>query len=337
MSATGGGPSLGGDVWCEQLPPWTHVIPSEITIHDAGAITPSVAERPRRGRLRAGLVTIRPRQWIKNGLVLAAAGAAGALGHDDVPVRVALTCVAFCMLASGIYAVNDVRDAEEDRRHPRKRYRPVAAGELAPRTAAGIGLALMLSGLGLCAAVRLPLAGVGAGYLALTLSYTLIWRQILILDVIAIAGGFVLRAVAGGVAAPVELSQWFVLVVTCAAVLVAAGKRHAELRRTDANGAGRRPVLERYTVTRLRLIVAGSAAGALFSYCMWAFELPDVDGIPWRMLTIVPFAACLLRYGAEVRRGGGEAPEELALTDRWLLLAGGAWLVLFTISVHAAG
>jgi decaprenyl-phosphate phosphoribosyltransferase len=280
---------------------------------------------------------MRPRQWIKNGLVVAAPGAAGALGHDDVPVRVALACVAFCMLASGIYAVNDVRDAAEDRLHPRKLYRPVAAGELGPRTAVGLGLVLMLSGLALCVAVRPGLAAVGAGYLALTLSYTLIWRYILILDVIAIAGGFVLRAVAGGVAAPVELSRWFMLVVTCAAVLVAAGKRQAELRRTDADGAGRRPVLELYTATRLRLIVAASAAGALLSYCVWAFELPDVHGIPWRMLTVVPFTACLLRYGAEVRRGGGEAPEELVLADRWLLLAGGAWLLLFAMSVHAAG
>jgi decaprenyl-phosphate phosphoribosyltransferase len=283
------------------------------------------------------LVTIRPRQWIKNGLVVAAAGAAGALGHDGVPVRVGLACVAFCMLASGIYAINDVRDAEEDRLHPRKRYRPVAAGELEPGTATALGLALMLAGLALCAIVRLPLAGVGAAYLALTLSYTLIWRHILILDVIAIAGGFVLRAVAGGVAAPVGLSRWFVLVVTCVAVFVAAGKRQAELRRTEAGGAGRRPVLEHYTAARLRLILAGSAAGALLSYCVWAFQLPDVDGIPWRPLTIVPFAACLLRYVAHVRRGGGEAPEELVLADRWLLLAGGAWLVLFALSVHAAG
>ncbi|MGB0098301.1 MAG: UbiA family prenyltransferase, partial [Solirubrobacteraceae bacterium] len=89
--------------------------------------------------LRAYLVTLRPRQWIKNVLVIAAAGAAGALGHDDVPARVGVACLAFCLLASGIYAINDVRDAEEDRRHPRKRYRPVAAGQLDPRAATLFG------------------------------------------------------------------------------------------------------------------------------------------------------------------------------------------------------
>jgi decaprenyl-phosphate phosphoribosyltransferase len=282
-------------------------------------------------------VTLRPQQWVKNGLVVAAAGAAGALGHDDVPVRVALACIAFCLLASGVYAVNDVRDAAEDRRHPRKRYRPVAAGELDAGAALALGAGLMLAGLALCASVRPLLLAVGAGYVALTLSYTMLWRRLLILDVVAIAGGFVLRAVAGGVAAPVTLSRAFLLVVTFAAVFVAAGKRRSELRRTDGDRAGRRRVLEWYTEARLRLILAASAALALFAYCVWAFELPEVHGIPWRPLTIVPFAVCLLRYGGLVRAGHGEAPEELLLSDRWFQLAGLAWLVLFALGVRAAG
>jgi len=282
------------------------------------------------------LATVRPRQWVKNVLVIAAAGAAGALGHDDVPVRVTLAFVGFCMLASGVYAINDVRDAPEDRLHPRKRYRPVAAGELDAHAAIGLGLVLILAGLTLCAFVRPLLAVVGGGYLALTLSYTLIWRQILLLDVIAVAGGFVLRAVAGGVTGPVALSRWFVLVVTCAAVFVAAGKRQAEWARTECDAGRRRRVLERYSANRLRLILAISGTGALFAYCVWAFQLPSVDGIPWRPLTIVPFACCLLRYAALLRSGAGEAPEELLLSDRWLQIAGGGWLMLFALGVHAA-
>jgi decaprenyl-phosphate phosphoribosyltransferase len=147
----------------------------------------------------------------------------------------------------------------------------------------------------------------------------------------------VLRAVAGGVAAPVTLSRWFVLVVTCSAVFVAAGKRQAELRRAQRLGASRRRVLAHYTVGRLQAILAASGGVALFAYCVWAFELPVVNSVPWRPLTIVPFAACLLRYGLLLRAGGGEAPEELILSDRWLMLAGAAWLVLFGLSVHAAG
>ncbi len=283
---------------------------------------------------------MRPRQWVKNVLVIAAAGAAGALAKDDVPVRVTLAFVAFCLLASGIYAINDVRDRHEDRVHPRKRYRPIAAGELEPMAAVVLGCGLIAAGLVLCALLRPLLLAVGAGYLALTLSYTWIWRQIVVLDVLAIAGGFVLRAIAGGVAAPVTLSRWFMLVITFAAVLVAAGKRLAELRRTASDGPGsvaRRRVLELYTPPRLRLILLASAAGALVAYCVWAFQVPDVGGVPWRPLTIIPFAACLLRYGFLVRDGRGEAPEDLLFADPVLLLAGAVWLVLFALGVHAAG
>jgi decaprenyl-phosphate phosphoribosyltransferase len=306
---------------------------------DNGAVAaPRPTAARRRGPLLAALVTLRPKQWIKNLLVIAAAGAAGALGRDDVPLRVGLAFVAFCLLASGIYAINDVRDAEEDRLHPRKRFRPVAAGELGPGAATGLGLVLIIAGIALCFGIRPLLAAVGAGYVALSLSYTLVWRHLLVFDIFAIAGGFVLRAIAGGVAAPVTLSLWFVLVVTGGAVFVAAGKRHAELRRTVATGAviGRRKVLEGYTELRLRVILIASAVLAVAAYAVWASKLPDVQGVPWRPLTIVPFAAGVLRYGVLVSAGNGESPEELLLRDRVLQAAGAAWLVLFALGVHAA-
>ncbi len=298
---------------------------------DGGAA--AVATAPRHGRLRAAVLTARPKQWLKNALVVAAAGAAGALGHDDVPGRVGFAFVAFCLLASGIYAINDVRDVEEDRRHPQKRHRPVAAGELGPTTACALGLVAILAGLTLCWLIRPLLAWVGLGYITLTLSYSAVWRFVPGVDILAIAGGFVLRAVAGGVAAPVTLSRWFVLVVSSAAVFMAAGKRQSELRR----GGGGRRVLRLYTVPRLRLIGVGSAACALFAYCVWAFELPTIDGVPWRPLTIIPFALGLARYGSLVRAGYGEAPEELILRDRALQVAGVMWLVVFALGVHAAG
>ena len=300
--------------------------------------TAGLARSPRaRASARAIVATLRPRQWIKNALVVAAAGAAGALGHHDVPVRVGLACLAFCLLAGGIYAINDVRDAPEDRLHPRKRHRPVAAGELDARLALLLGGALVVVGLVVCVLVR-PLLGVVAlGYVALTVSYTVALRRVPILDIAAIAGGFVLRAVAGGVAAPVALSRWFVVVVTFAAVLVAAGKRRAELGRAQRTGATGRAVLGMYGAERLRLIIAGSAVVALFAYSMWAFELPAVHGIPWRPMTILPFAACLVRYGMLIGSGGGEAPEELLLSDRWLGVGAVVWLAVFALGVHAAG
>jgi decaprenyl-phosphate phosphoribosyltransferase len=283
------------------------------------------------------VATVRPRQWIKNALVIAAAAAAGALGHDDVPARVAAACLAFCLLSSAAYAFNDVHDAAEDRHHPRKRYRPVAAGDLDARAALVISAVLTVAGLLACLMIGPLLAAVGTGYLLLTLSYTVVWRRVLILDVVAIAGGFVLRTMAGGVAAPVALSRWFVLVVSCAAVFVAAGKRQAELRRTNPSSAERRNVLALYTEKRLQLVLAASAAGALFAYCLWAFQLPMVDGIPWRPLTIVPFAACVHRYAVLLRGGDGEAPEEMLLADRRLQLGAFVWLGLFALGVSAGG
>lgn len=290
----------------------------------------------RRGPLRAAVVTMRPHQWLKNGLVVAAPGAAGVLAHDDVALRVGLAFVAFCMLASGLYAINDVRDASEDRLHPRKRRRPVAARELSVSAAVALGAALVLGGLALCTAVRPLLGLVGAGYVALTLSYTLVWRHILLLDLVAIAGGFVLRAVAGGVAAPVSMSRWFLLVISAAAVCVAAGKRYAELRRAQLQNSARRRVLHSYNLPLLLRVLVASGALALFAYSMWAFQLPAVGGVPWRPLTILPFAVCLLRYGALVRAGAGEAPDELILQDRVLQVGAVAWLVLFALGVHAA-
>jgi decaprenyl-phosphate phosphoribosyltransferase len=190
-----------------------------------------------RGSLHAAVATGRPKQWLKNLLVIAAAAAAGALGHDDVPVRVCLAFAAFCMLASGIYAINDVRDVAEDRRHPRKRHRPVAAGEIKPRTAAVAGTGSILAGLILSTAVQPLLGAVALGYVALTITYTIVLRHVVVLDIVAIAGGFVLRAIGGGVAAPVGLSHWFLLVVTFSAVLVAAGKRYGELLRSSRQAA----------------------------------------------------------------------------------------------------
>jgi decaprenyl-phosphate phosphoribosyltransferase len=294
------------------------------------------AARRRRSPLHALVAATRPKQWIKNLLVIAAPGAAGVLGRDHVPLRVGVAFVAFCLLSASTYLVNDVRDLQEDRRHPRKRHRPIAAGELEPRVALIAAGALMLIGLGACLAVRPWLLAVGVAYVVSTFTYSLVWRRIPIVDVGAIAFGFVLRAVAGGVAAPVGLSRSFVLVVTFGAVFVAFGKRYAELARTRANGAATRRALAGYSVPGLRAILVASAVLAFAAYCVWALRHPTGNGIPWRLITIIPFGACLGRYSILLQRGAGEAPEELLLKDRWLLALSTAWIVVFALSVHAA-
>jgi len=289
--------------------------------------------------MRAFVVLARPRQWVKNLLVVAAPAAAGVIVDGDVPRNVALTFVAFCLLSGGTYAVNDVRDVLEDREHPRKRGRPVAAGDLAPGEALSAAAVLMIAGLALCLAVRPWLLVVGAGYLAVTLTYSLFWRRIAFVDVGAIAAGFVLRAVAGGVGAPVPLSKSFLLVVTFGAVFVAAGKRHAELVRPriagDAATAPRR-VLAIYTAKRLRLVLVWSSALAFVAYCVWALHDPGHLSL-WRALTLFPFAAGLSRYAVLLGRGAGEAPEQVLLEDPVLRLLALTWAVIFAMSVHATG
>jgi decaprenyl-phosphate phosphoribosyltransferase len=279
---------------------------------------------------------MRPGQWIKNVLVVAAPAAAGVLLHDGVPVRVALAFVGFCLLSGATYIVNDARDAKEDLNHPRKRHRPIAAGQLEVRTALVAAGLLMLAGLGLCLIARPLLAVVGAGYLAVSISYTFVWRRIVLADVAAIAAGFVLRAVAGGVAAPVALSRSFLLVITFGSIYVAAGKRHAELAQPPGPGDARRRVLLAYTARRLRLVMVGSALAAFVAYCVWALGPNPSPGFGWRELTVLPFAACLIRYGIQLRRGAGEAPEVVLAEDRLLQLLALCWTVVFALSVHAA-
>jgi decaprenyl-phosphate phosphoribosyltransferase len=301
--------------------------------NDVATLSPA---RPRRTGLEALISAMRPLQWIKNLLVVAAPGAAGVLGRTDVLWRVIVACVAFCLLSSATYLINDVLDAHEDRRHPRKRHRPVAAGELEPRHAIAAAALFAAVGLGACLVARPWLAAVGVAYLGLTFTYSAVWRHIAIVDVGAIAAGFVLRAGAGGIAAHVGLSRWFLLVVTCGALFVAFGKRYAELSRTNGNGATARRAVALYSPVGLAAVIGATAVGAFVAYCVWAVRFPGPEA-PWRAVSIAPFGACLLRYGLLLRAGAGEAPEELFIKDRWLQLLSVAWIVVFLLSVDAAG
>src|SRR5579875_1095825 len=306
---------------------------AEATITAGTPASPVLLPTPRRGRLMALVALARPRQWMKNLLVLAAAGAADALGRDDVLGRVSAATVAFCLISAGIYALNDVRDHHEDRDHPRKRLRPVAARELTPRAATLAGLVWLAAGLGLCVAISPWLLLAAGGYIALTASYSMLWRAVPILELVALAGGFVLRALAGGAAGPTPLSVWFLLVVSSAAVFAATGKRLGELVRATALGAPMRRVLRRYSPRGLRAALALSGLGAVCAYAAWALAVPAPGDLPWRALTLAPFVASLARYGWLAARGAAETPEQLILTDRPLALGVAAWIVLFGLSV----
>jgi decaprenyl-phosphate phosphoribosyltransferase len=268
--------------------------------------------------------------------VLAAPGAAGVLFHGRVAEREAAAFVAFCLIASATYLLNDLHDRDEDREHPTKRLRPVAAGELSVRLAVAAAAVLGAAGLLLAGLVGLRLLAVAVAYVLLTASYTLLWRRRAYVDVLAVAGCFALRAVAGGAAAPVHLSRYFLLVCGAGALLVVSGKRLAELRRSAARpGAPARSSLRGYSERGLMLLGGGALLALLAGYGMWAGHRPEPAGTPWNELSVIPFVAWLGRYAWLVRAGHGEAPEELVLGDGPLLACSLLWLVVFGLGVHA--
>jgi decaprenyl-phosphate phosphoribosyltransferase len=284
---------------------------------------------------RALLIACRPRQWVKNLLVLAAPAAAGILTHPDVPGKVAVAFVSFCMLSSATYLVNDVHDRAEDMRNPLKRGRPVASGALSSTQALLAAGTLAVAGLLLATAVRVELTAVAAGYLALTLSYTLWWREVAIADIAAVAGGFVLRALAGGVATSVPVSRWFLVVTSFGALFLVTGKRYAELREHPDTGAARAP-LAAYTPEYLRFVMGLSATITATSYCLWALQKSHAEKLSWYELTVVPVVLWLLRYALLLDGGGGQSPERLIMRDPFLLAMSAAWLTLFGVGVYVA-
>ena len=273
----------------------------------------------------------RPRQWAKNLLVLAAPCAAGVIDRPLVAAQVAGAFVVLCLISSATYLVNDVRDREQDVLHPRKRLRPIAAGELQPSTALRIAGVLAFLGIALATAIAPGLGAVAVAYLALTASYSLWLRRVAVADVLVIAAGFVLRALAGGIATDIYLSRYFVIVTACCAIFLVAAKRYAELREQNGSTPARAS-LRRYSLGHLRLTLAVSASLAGVAYTGWAFTRPS--HVVWYGLSIAPFLLWLGRYANLIGAGAGQAPEELNLRDRTLLALSLAWGVLFVGGVY---
>ncbi len=273
----------------------------------------------------------RPRQWSKNLLVLAAPAAAGMIDRPLVAAQVAGAFVVLCLISSATYLVNDVRDREQDRRHPLKRLRPVASGDLSPAAALRWAALLALLGIALAIAIAPGLAALACGYLLLTASYSLWLRRVVVADILVIAAGFVLRAFAGGVASDIYLSRWFVIVTGCCAVYLVAAKRYAELREHGGSDPAR-ATLRRYSLGRLRLLLAAAATLGGVAYTGWAVTRPS--HLLWYGLSIAPFLLWLVRYATLIGAGAGQAPEELILRDRTLLALGVAWGVLFLGGVY---
>ncbi len=279
----------------------------------------------------------RPKQWVKNLLVFAAPAAAGVLDQWPSLWRSIVIFIAFCLASSGTYYWNDVLDAESDRNHPTKQHRPVASGAIPVGVARVVGTILLVAGVGLAATTRWQAAVVVLAYIVLTTLYSVVLKHIAVVDLVVVAAGFVLRAVAGAVATDVEMSKWFSLTISFASLFIVAGKRYAELRDLG-DDAQTRAALDDYSLGFLRIVLSVSCASALVTYCIWAFDTRELAGSTWPFyeLSIIPMATALLRYTLILEQGHGAAPEEIFAHDRVLQILGLIWIVLFGIGVYVA-
>jgi len=300
-----------------------------------GAAQGGVGSRAAAGpteNLATGLVkALRPRQWVKNVLVFAAPVAA--LGdqryvydYSEVLVKVLLAFIVFSLAASSVYLVNDARDVEADRAHPTKRFRPIAAGVVPEWLAYTLAVVLGAVSLGIAWLVTPNLALVIAVYIVIQLAYCFGLKHQAVIDICIVSSGFLIRAIAGGVAANVPLSQWFLLMMAFGSLFMAAGKRYAELQLAERTGAKIRKSLESYTSSYLRFVWTMSATALVLCYGLWSFERDATGGTSWFVMSMVPFTVAILRYAVDVDGGMAGEPEEIALKDRVLQLLALAWI-----------
>jgi decaprenyl-phosphate phosphoribosyltransferase len=277
----------------------------------------------------------RPKQWTKNVLVFAAPGAAGVLDNWSSLWRTVIAFIAFCLVSSGTYYWNDIHDVEADRQHPTKRNRPIASGALSIGVARVVGTLLLGAGLGVAFALSWKLGLVALGYVTLTTLYSTVLKHVAVVDLVAVAAGFVLRAIAGAVVTDVKMSTWFVLCTSFGSLFIVTGKRFAELRELG-DGGGTRATLDEYTLTFLQTVLSVSVGATLVTYCIWAFEVREISGSSWPFyeLSIVPMLTALLRYTLILEQGHGAAPEEIFAADRTLQILGVVWAVVFGLGVY---
>ncbi len=276
---------------------------------------------------------MRPRQWTKNVLVFAAPLAAGQLFEADIFWPSVGAFVVFALISSATYLINDIKDRESDREHPIKFQRPIAAGEISIPLA--ISFAAVLATVSLIGSyfISPALAAVVLAYAVFTLSYSLLLKHEPVIELALLSMGFLLRAVAGGAASGLPISQWFLIVAGFGSLFMAAGKRYSELKREEIAGsqsANRRKSLDGYSLGYLRFVWGTAAAVTIMGYALWAFDVAQTPSLlPWAQWSVLPFVLAILRYGVVIDRGDAEAPEDAVIADKALLLLGAAWLILF--------
>ena len=283
------------------------------------------------------LTSLRPAHWTKNLLVFAGL-LFGRRLLDPSAIMAALEAFAvFCLLSGVVYILNDIADRESDRRHPLKARRPIASGALAVKAAAAAAFAVGAAALAGASMLGLPFLAVAVAYLVLQSLYSGPLKHIVIIDVLTLAIGFVLRAVAGAVAVNVEISRWLLVCTILLALFMALAKRRHEIVLLADGAASHRPILGEYSAYLLDQMIAVVTASTLIAYVFYTIspETQEKFGTPWLGLTI-PFPLYgIFRYLYLVhRRDGGGSPAELLLTDRPLLACVAMWALAVALIIY---
>ena len=278
--------------------------------------------------------TARPRQWPKNLLVFAAPLAGASLGRNDGFAYALLAMLAFGCASAAVYFVNDVVDVERDRRHPVKRNRPVASGALPEQHAVVLAVLAALFAVGVGVVIREPLLVATASlYLCTSFLYSFRLKHVPYVEMLIVASGFVLRLLGGAAATHVKPSVWFLLVCSLGALGVAVAKRYTELTSLGADAVKHRPVMRWYRPDMLRVAQVLIGIGVLATYLMWALTEKSAPR-PWHLVSALPLAAALVRFGVLTARRTVRPVEDLITRDVVMLCCEAAWLLLFCVGLY---
>ena len=270
------------------------------------------------------LSSLRPKQWTKNGLLFAGYLFTIQQRHptEDL-LKVIAAFAVFCAVSGGCYVINDIADAERDRKHPRKCKRPIASGAVSVGTA--LVFALLLLAVSIAGSFRLGIrfGALSAGYLILSLAYSASLKHVVIVDLLTIAAGFVIRAVAGAVVISVYISPWLLLCTTLLALFLGLAKRRSELLTLDNGGLNHRRTLGEYSAPMLDQMLSVTASATLMAYCLYTFTATSSTGKahPAMMITIPFVVYGLFRYMFLIQsKNAGGSPEAVLLEDKPMLL-----------------
>ena len=284
----------------------------------------------------AAVRSLRPRQWVKNFFVFAGLIFSQSLFTGLVWPALGAFAI-FCALSGAIYVFNDVADVEKDRVHPSKRYRPIASGALPVPAALGLGVVLLAVSLVAAYALSVRFGLVATVYAALLTAYSVWLKHLVILDVLAVAAGFVLRAVAGAAAIAVEISGWLVICTILVALFLALGKRRHEYLTLKGDAAAHRPILAEYSESFLDQMVAVVTASTVTAYALYTMSPDTVAKFHTRWLPVtLPFVLYgIFRYLYLLyRRELGGNPSDLLLNDRALLVNTALWLLALLVIIY---